>query len=157
MSNTRSKPKRHLAQNLPSGTLVNQYGALCVRYDPADGKRVLLITTRQTRRWTIPKGWPIKGLDGAQVAERESWEEAGVKGKASKKPFGHFAYMKVMENGTFVPTLVEVHLVSVRKQSREFPEAGQREIEWLPPEVAAERVLEPELKGILLRFARENG
>jgi hypothetical protein len=38
---------------------IEQFGALCVRQGAVGGVKVLLITTRETRRWTIPKGWPI--------------------------------------------------------------------------------------------------
>ncbi|MEN9850080.1 MAG: hypothetical protein RL128_243, partial [Pseudomonadota bacterium] len=56
-----------------------QYGALCWRMHR--GKvEVLLITSRDTGRWVIPKGWPIDGLAPAQTAAREAWEEAGVEG-----------------------------------------------------------------------------
>ncbi|MGR9222508.1 NUDIX hydrolase (plasmid) [Rhizobium leguminosarum] len=78
---------------------IQQYGALCFRNTP-NGPKVLLITTRETRRWMIPKGWPIPGLKPRKVAEREAWEEAGVIARAKKKPFGEFFYDKLMQDGS---------------------------------------------------------
>lgn len=75
---------------------------------------MLIITTRQTRRWTIPKGWPIKGLHARRVAEKEAWEEAGVKGRAKKKPVGHFTYQKILADGRAV--IARVMVPSCRRQ-----------------------------------------
>src|SRR5205085_5647367 len=60
---------------------------------------VLLITSRETRRWVIPKGWPIKGKSSAKSAAREAFEEAGVTGKVKKSPVGTYAYDKRLKNG----------------------------------------------------------
>ncbi|MDK4715363.1 NUDIX hydrolase [Rhizobium sp. CNPSo 4039] len=156
-----SKHRPHLARLAPhietiaAGDMAEQYGAVCFRYRETKALEILLITTRETKRWMIPKGWPIKGLDGGQVAEREAWEEAGVRGKIKKGTFGYFTYLKSLDADQAIPSLVEVHLLEVRKQSRNFPESGQRTIQWMVPEEAARRVREPELKGLLMRFALE--
>ena len=55
-----------------------QYGILPYRRTKPNSLEVLLITTRQSRRWIIPKGWPIKGLKPVKSAAREAYEEAGV-------------------------------------------------------------------------------
>jgi 8-oxo-dGTP pyrophosphatase MutT (NUDIX family) len=130
---------------------IRQYGALCHR--TADhGREVLLITTRQTRRWMIPKGWPIPGLDPSAVAEQEAWEEAGIIGRAKHRNFGAFHYGKELADGRKVRPLVEVHLLKARKQKRRFPEMAERDVVWLNPVDAANRVCEPELKQLLLKF-----
>lgn len=133
---------------------VQQFGALCVRAGPEGSDQVLIITTRQTRRWTIPKGWPIKGLHAHRVAEREAWEEAGVKGRAKKKPVGHFTYRKILADGRAVVARVMVHPVTVNKVRAKFPEHKERKTAWVSPEEAALRVLEPELKGLLERLVK---
>ncbi|WP_245443298.1 NUDIX hydrolase [Rhizobium sp. H4] len=79
-----------------TGGSAQQYGALCFRKTPDSTVEVLLVTTRDTGRWTIPKGWPIKGLAPHEVAERQAWEEAGVKGRVKKRVFGHFVYIKAL-------------------------------------------------------------
>ncbi|WP_349962489.1 NUDIX hydrolase [Rhizobium sp. ZPR3] len=157
-----SKHRPHLARLAPhietiaAGDMAEQYGALCFQYSKENVLKVLLITTRETRRWMTPKGWAIKGLTGGQVAEREAWEEAGVKGKVKKNTFGYFTYLKVLDDGETIPSVVEVHLLEVRKQCQKFPESGQRMIEWMVPEEAVRRVREPELKGLLMRFSLEH-
>ncbi|WP_152094093.1 NUDIX hydrolase [Rhizobium dioscoreae] len=157
MSNRRPHLARLAAhiETIAAREMAEQYGALCFRHRDDNSREVLLITTRETKRWMIPKGWPIKGLDGGQVARREAWEEAGVKGKVKKGIFGYFTYLKMLADRQTIPSVVEVHLLEVRKQCGKFPESGQRTIEWMVPEEAARRVREPELKGLLMRFVLE--
>lgn len=138
-----------LASLMKDGKHIEQFAAICHR-ERADGStEVLLITTRETGRWTVPKGWAIKGLKAHEVAERESWEEAGVLGKAKKKPFGRFTYVKTLKAGRKVASFVQVHLVRVDTVEESFPELGQRERVWVTPAEAAAMVPEPELKHLL--------
>jgi 8-oxo-dGTP pyrophosphatase MutT (NUDIX family) len=138
------------AAKLFSGRTIEQYAALCYRRQPSsDDIEVLLITSRDSGRWVIPKGWPMDRKLGHHVAEQEAWEEAGIRGKAKKKPFGYYTYIKSLDSGEKVPSLVQVHLLEITGVSTEFPEKGQRSIAWYPPYEAAARVREPELKGLL--------
>ncbi|WP_426289082.1 NUDIX hydrolase [Ensifer adhaerens] len=147
-----SRLTRHV-QTILSGGAVEQFGALCVRGEHPGEYEVLLITTRETGRWTIPKGWPIKGLSPHEVAEREAWEEAGVKGRAKKRAFGYYTYIKALDDGSKLPSVVEVHLVQVKRTKKRFPERRQRKLAWMAPAEAASMVAEPELKGLLSRVA----
>ncbi|CAN7733347.1 NUDIX hydrolase [Ensifer adhaerens] len=140
-------------QTIVNGGVLEQFGALCVRGDHPGERQVLLITTRETGRWTIPKGWPIQGLSPHEVAEREAWEEAGVKGRAKKSVFGHYTYIKALDNGRRLPAVVEVHLVRVKRTKKRFPEWRQRKLAWMTPSQAASMVAEPELKSLLTRVA----
>ncbi|WP_312891248.1 NUDIX hydrolase [Rhizobium binae] len=115
---------------------------------------VLLITSHESGRWIIPKGWPIAQLAPHQVAEREAWEEAGVRGKAKKRHFGFYTYIKTRANGERVPSVVQVHLLEARKIDRKFPEEKQRSSRWLSPLEAAVLVREPELKSLLGRVEK---
>ncbi|NKJ09722.1 MULTISPECIES: NUDIX hydrolase [Rhizobium] len=144
-----SKLAEH-AEALLRGEVFDQFGALCFRTDNQGVLEILLVTTRETRRWTIPKGWPIKGLKPHEVAEREAWEEAGVKGRARKKAAGYYTYLKTLPDGSKTPAMVEVHLLSVDKVCEKFPEHKERTLEWMSPLEAARRVNEPELKGLLI-------
>ena len=56
------------------GGAAQQIGAICYRTNEMGAVEVLLITTRDSGRWTIPKGWPIENLKPHQAAEREAWE-----------------------------------------------------------------------------------
>lgn len=141
-----------LASFVETGEHVQQYAALCHRRREDGHVEVLLLTTRETRRWSIPKGWTIKGLKPHQVAAREAWEEAGVVGKAKKKPFGTFTNVKTLKSGKKVAAFIDVHAVAFERGDPDFPEAGQREVVWVTPFEAANMVLEPGLKSILNNF-----
>lgn len=144
-----------LAASLFSEGFKTQCGALCYRTDPlTGGVEVLLVTARESGRWIIPKGWPMEGRSLRRAAEIEAFEEAGVRGKAQKKPFGYFTYVKAVDNGRQAVCTVEVYLVEVTGVSSSFREKGQRRIAWLPCVEAACLVREPELKGLLLKVDR---
>ena len=126
-----------------------QFAALCTRQSE-NGLQVLLITSRDTGRWIIPKGWPIDGKDGAETALQEAWEEAGVRASSpAKAPVGHFTYDKILKDGSAQPVLTTVYRVEVQALAEDYPEVGQRTREWVTPQTAAERVAEPELRDLL--------
>jgi len=130
-----------------------QVAALCYR-DTQDGKKVLLITSRDTGRWIMPKGWPIDGLDGSGAALQEAWEEAGVtKADIETEPMGIFEYDKGLGEGLTVPVTTQVYLTRVRDLSEDYPDASLRKRAWFSPKEAAELVDEPDLKAILNAFA----
>jgi 8-oxo-dGTP pyrophosphatase MutT (NUDIX family) len=133
-----------------------QYGALCYR---AKKKRsnveVLLITSRDTGRWVIPKGWPMEGKSAPAAAAREAWEEAGVKGTISEEPFGSYRYMKGLPEGLKVECRVRVFPLAVDDICKNFPEKDQRRAEWVDCAEAALRVHEPGLKDLFLAFERK--
>lgn len=132
-----------------------QYGALPYRFSPTAALEFLLVTTRQTKRWIIPKGWPIKGLKPPKSAAREAFEEAGVRGKVGQKAIGVFTYDKALdEKGMFVTCEVKVFPLLAKAQSEAWPESQQRVAQWADPTRAAALVKEPELKTILLAFAK---
>lgn len=123
-----------------------QVGAICV--DMQAG-RVLLITSRGTGRWIIPKGWTMEGCTLPEAAEQEAWEEAGVRGDIRIKEQGRYDYDKIQPNGSAIPVKVHTYLLKVRKMVENYPEAGQRRRKWVSPKKAAEMVDEPGLKKIL--------
>lgn len=127
-----------------------QVAALCYREDEAGDTKVLLVTSRTNKRWILPKGWPIDGLDYAEAAMQEAWEEAGVK-KATAEPeaFASFKTKKVLDGGLPANIRMKVYKVAVAKTKSDYPEADQRKRKWVSPEKAAEMVDEPELSSIL--------
>jgi 8-oxo-dGTP pyrophosphatase MutT (NUDIX family) len=129
-----------------------QVGALCWRRTRKGALRILLITSRDTGRWVIPKGWPMRRRTEAEAAAREAWEEAGVEGEMLARPVGLYSYPKIMPKARPVPCVVRVYPLAVATISREFPEAGQRRLKWFSPAKAARRVQEPELARILRSF-----
>ncbi len=130
---------------------MKQYAALPWRYSGAR-REVLLISSRDTGRWVIPKGWPIKGLSPAESAAREAYEEAGLGGEVSRKPIGAFEYGKKLGNGAVQPCRVEVFALEQQVQHPKWPEQGQRRLQWFSVPEAAEAVDEPQLKTIIRKL-----
>ncbi len=122
----------------------SQYAAL--PFKAVDGQLVvMLVTSRGTGRWIIPKGWPEKKLKPCDQAAREAYEEAGVLGRVAKTPFGSFSYEKRQAARKPVRCLVDVYLLEVRRELEDWPEKGQREKCWMPLAEAARLVSEPGL------------
>ncbi|MGC8203744.1 NUDIX hydrolase [Aliiroseovarius sp. PTFE2010] len=126
-----------------------QVAALC--YRDKNGKReVLLVTSRGTGRWILPKGWHEDGLSAAASAELEAWEEAGVKrGHIASEPLGSFGYHKVLDDGLPLPVEADVFPLEVRKVADDFPEAKERKRKWVEIDRAVDMVREPGLKRLL--------
>ncbi len=129
----------------------SQFAALCYRIN--NGKpEILLITSRGSHRWIVPKGWPMHGATPGEAALQEAWEEAGVQGKVIERCIGLFSYSKMMDGKKSLPIVALVYPVKVKALAQEFPEAGQRRRKWFSPKKAAAKVSEPELAQILKTF-----
>jgi 8-oxo-dGTP pyrophosphatase MutT (NUDIX family) len=113
------------------------------------GIQILLITSRQTRRWVVPKGWPMDHLTDFNAAKREAFEEAGIEGRIKRKPIGSFIYDKVLSDGGSKRCRVAVFALEVEREIKRWPEAHQRKRKWFSAKEAAKRVAEPELKALL--------
>jgi ADP-ribose pyrophosphatase YjhB (NUDIX family) len=123
---------------------MKQYGALPFRRGKA-GIEVLLITTRKKKKWSVPKGWPIKAQTAQGTASVEAFEEAGVSGKVSAKQLGRFKNRKV-RRGQEVTCDVRLFPLHVHVQRNHWPEKSERRRIWLPPSKAALLVQKPGLK-----------
>jgi 8-oxo-dGTP pyrophosphatase MutT (NUDIX family) len=130
-----------------------QVAAVRLRLGERGVAQVLLVTSRETRRWVIPKGWPMKGRKPYDAAAQEAFEEAGAIGKVEKKPIGRYAYFK-RHSITFDLCEVEVFILAVEKQAKAWPEQGQRRAKWFTIEEAAKLVDEPGLAAVLLGIAQ---
>jgi len=140
-------------EKLFSGAFRQQYGAVCFRYVGEASKiQVLLISSRDTGRWIVPKGWPMKKKKPHEAAAIEAWEEAGVKGTVRKAAVGRYTYLKFLDDGDIVPTIVDLFQIEITVQQEDFKEKGQRRIAWVEPDEAARRVRELELKTLLVDF-----
>src|SRR5437868_8497207 len=132
-----------------------QYGALPYRVRGRARPEIMLVTSRETRRWIIPKGWPKKGKSPHRCAAREAFEEAGVVGAVGRRPVGSFCYEKRLKNGASVECEVRVFPLEVRRQKKEWPEKQERRVKWLSASKAAEKVKDPVLSKIIRRLARK--
>ena len=131
-----------------------QYGAVAYRLSAGSRPQFMLVTSRETRRWIIPKGWPKKGKSPHHSAAREAFEEAGVVGAVGRRSVGSFSYEKRLKNGGAVVCEVRVIPLQVRRQNKQWPEKRERIVKWLSASQAAEKVKEPKLSAIILRLAR---
>ncbi|MFT4716407.1 MAG: 8-oxo-dGTP pyrophosphatase MutT (NUDIX family) [Paracoccaceae bacterium] len=129
-----------------------QYAALCFRTRKDNKCEVLLVTSRKSGRWIVPKGWPLDGKTPEDTAAQEAFEEAGVKGKIHDISLGRYRYNR--ENPANDRTSAEAFIfpLEVKKLSKNFKEKGQRKIKWFSPKKAAMLVREPKLARIIRSF-----
>ncbi len=130
-----------------------QYAALPYRQG-GESIEILLVTSLGTKRWIIPKGWPMSGREPHESAAREALEEAGVVGVIGSEPIGTYRYEKRRKSGATVPCTVEVFALDVGAQRKRWPEKGQREMQWLPPEEAAQTVSDEGLGDIIREWSQ---
>jgi 8-oxo-dGTP pyrophosphatase MutT (NUDIX family) len=139
------------ARGADAGGARIQYGALCWQH-AEKGIEALLITSRDTRRWIIPKGWPMPGLSPEAAAAEEAWEEAGVEGVLNPLCLGRYGYMKTLSVEATVPCAVGVFGLQVTRLAETFPEAKERHRQWFPLAEAAALVKERDLAQIIRSF-----
>jgi 8-oxo-dGTP pyrophosphatase MutT (NUDIX family) len=126
-----------------------QYAALPFRWRPDGTIEIMLITSRDTGRWLIPKGWPVPGLSPQDSAAREAREEGGLVGRVGERAIGLYHYDKRLSDGSAVPCAVEVFALEVERQMRSWPERAERRTQWFALADAAEAVVEPELRALI--------
>lgn len=128
-----------------------QYAALPYRIAPDGRLEVLLATSRETKRWVIPKGWPMKGLKPHKAAAQEAFEETGAVGRPAKDAIGAYVYWKRLKD-TFVLCRVKVFPLRVERLEETWSEQDERERRWFPQGEAAARVEEPGLRALVAGF-----
>ena len=116
------------------------------------GIEFLLITSRETKRWVIPKGWPMPHLIDSNAAKREAFEEAGIVGRVRRVPFGQFTYNKKHKDQSISALVVDVYALQVLQLLPTWPERGERKRRWTKQVDAFDLVLEPQLKSLLEIF-----
>lgn len=151
MSIGKTKQRPMKLANTGKRDVRTQFGALCWRVQKAEIE-VLLVTSRNTGRWIIPKGWPTHNATPAESAATEAWEEAGVSGKVAPVCLGIYSYVKEMPNQGHLPCVVAVFPVKVRREADMWPEKSQRKRKWVSLKKAATMVQEPELRSIFKSF-----
>lgn len=143
-------PHIPVAAGVSSGRRV-QYAALPYRVRRDGEVQIRLITSRETRRWVIPKGWPIKGLTPPKTAARESYEEAGLVGVVSREPLGAYTYEKRLGTRSVLCDVL-VFPLKVKRLLQKWPERFQRYGFWFSIETAAAAVQEEDLSQLILSF-----
>ena len=117
------------------------------------GLRILLVTSRETRRWVLPKGWKEKRLAPHALAAKEAFEEAGVVGEVERRPIGRYDYLKRGPRNRVTPCSVRVFPLRVERLLDDWPERRQRQRRWFSPAEAAMAVEEGGLVTLLLELA----
>ncbi|MEP1611062.1 MAG: NUDIX hydrolase [Roseobacter sp.] len=154
MNNHQRQMVKQAPISLPRGRKTDvrsQFAAVCYRLKK-DKIEVLLITSRTSKRWIVPKGWPVNGKTPAEAAAIEAWEEAGVRGTCDGRCIGIFSYSKDMDGSSVLPCLAMLFAIEVNELADEYPEADQRKRKWVSRKKASKMVDEPELARILRDF-----
>ncbi|MXQ06410.1 NUDIX domain-containing protein [Alphaproteobacteria bacterium GH1-50] len=128
-----------------------QFGAVCWRQH-RDEVQVLLVTSKRSKRWIIPKGWPQDGATPAEAAMTEAWEEGGVEGKVRPVCLGIYSYSKERSDNENMPCVVAIFPIKVANLAKSWPEERRRKRRWFSLKKAAGLVEEPELSSILRKF-----
>ena len=127
-----------------------QFAALPYRLRDGDVE-IMLITTRKKKRWSVPKGWPIKRSTPEQTAAIEAFEEAGVRGDVGAKSIGRFKKRRVRNNQSVLCD-VQIFPMEVKQQKRKWPEKRQRSRIWVDPRTAATLVSKRGLRRAIVNF-----
>lgn len=134
---------------MSKSTSASQVALLCYRGKEKD-REYLLVTSRDSGRWVLPKGWIKDGKSPEVSALEEGWEEAGIV-TATKAPIliGHYNYMKRLDKGEVLPLRVDVFQARLANLVRKYPEDGERKRKWMSASRAAKAVDEPSLSNLL--------
>ena len=131
--------------------MITQFGALAYRVTEERELLILLVTSRETRRWVIPRGNPVLGLSAGASAAQEAHEEAGVEGEITGEALGAYRYDKRRRDGS-VPAEVRVFPLRVGRELDDWPEQHERERRWFTRAAAAAAVDEPDLAALISSF-----
>jgi len=140
--------KKKAVRKAKKGERIRQVAAIPFRLGQAGDIEIMLVTSRTTKRFIVPKGWPMKGKSGRKAAMIEAQEEAGVLGKILKEPAGTYSYWKRLAN-RFVHVDVIVYLLEVTEELADWQEAKRRQRAWLAPADAASLIDEPDLSTLV--------
>lgn len=156
VTRTVAKSYTSIMTQATNGDLPIQTGVLPWRLVRNKRLEVLLVTSRRSGRWMIPKGWPMPGKSLAEAAAQEAFEEAGIKGTVDPTPIGTFRHVKQKFLGGDLEVSIVVHPMWVDREFPKWPELGQRKRRWFSPKDAAKRVDSPELGDLIRQSAKRS-
>tara|TARA_B100000575_G_C22653838_1_gene400972 strand:- start:124 stop:537 length:414 start_codon:yes stop_codon:yes gene_type:complete len=130
-----------------------QAAAFC--YKKKKGKKyILMVTSRGSKQWILPKGWIEDDLTEKQLAALEAEEEAGVITKAQKiKKMGVYRYNKWLSQKSSVPVNVNVYSMPIKRLKKKFKERHQRKRKWVTVKKAIKIVSDKDLEAFLKKIA----
>jgi 8-oxo-dGTP pyrophosphatase MutT (NUDIX family) len=127
--------RRKAMRRINAGKKVVQVAALPYRYLNNGEMEVLIITSRQTGQFILPKGWPMNGKSDPEAAAEEAEQEAGVVGKPGKRAIGKLRRWERLRDLT-IPVEIDVYPLKVHTELKTWREKDQRVRRWLKPEHA---------------------
>lgn len=131
------------------GVEARQIAALPLHWDRKGRLSVLMVTSRDTGRWVMPKGWQMDGKKPWRAAEIEALEEAGAVGSIGTEHIGTYHYDKILDDGRALNCEVTVYPMIVERLRKRWKERHERTRRWFSPKAASRRVNEPELSALL--------
>lgn len=148
-----TKARKKIKQAFSSSADKHQQVAALPWRVSENGPEILLVSSRDTRRWIIPKGWPMAERKKSAAAAIEALEESGLLGVISENPIGQYSYVKRFARGEKA-IQVEVFSMRVHRQRDSWLENDRRTTQWFPADKAAELVSNNELRDVITRFIR---
>ena len=130
-----------------------QSGVLAYKVAPNGKVRILLVSTKRSKRWSIPKGKARSELSLAANAAKEALEEAGVKGEIASASAGMFRTTKRTWYGDAIIE-IWVYFLKVTEQLKHWPEEGERQTKWVSCQEAAQVLNEPLLVSLCQEIDR---
>lgn len=135
--------------------VAQQIAALPMRWTKSGKFQVLMVTSRDSGRWIMPKGWTMNGKKPWAAAEIEALEEAGALGYIGQEILGSYTYKKGLGKGVAVKCEVDVYPMVVERLKSNWKERSERKRKWFSARGAAKRVSEPELAKMLMSLAKK--
>ena len=134
------------------GKRAKQVAAIPMRLDKKGRLRLLLVTSRGSKRWVPPKGWIMDGKKPWRAAEIEALEEAGVRGYIAKKKLGTYKYTKILDDGDELKCKVTLYPMVVEKVEKRWKERRERTRHWFSAKGASKAVDEHDLAQLLRKL-----
>ncbi|WP_109806619.1 DUF47 family protein [Sphingosinithalassobacter portus] len=114
---------------------------------------MMLITSRGTGRWVMPKGNIGPRMPAHVAAAKEAEEEAGILGAVCPVPLGSYRYRKLRGSGASLMIDVDVFPLAMTRELDRWKEQDERERRWFTLEEAADAVDEEDLGRLIQSFA----
>ena len=115
---------------------------------------LVLITSKSTKRWVVPKGHIEPNLTAKESAEQEAFEEAGIEGVVSDVTVGSYDYTKHDKEDSNIYR-VSLFPMEIQRLHNDWPEANLRARQWMTIPQAVNAVNEETLKLLLKNFGEE--
>lgn len=116
------------------------------------GVEIMLITSRASGRWVLPKGWPEGTEQLHDAAAREAGEEAGISGAIATRQAGRYFYVKGLSSGEQIACEVLVYPLEVDGVAEKWKERRQRKRKWVAVAEATRMLSEPDLCKVVAAF-----